>query len=178
MTKPLRASLLAASISMFAATTAYAIPSVQSDATPLQVADGSGATFTTGALSGPSTQQINFEILFPANAAEISFSWNAGISLAGYTLWSSSGPATWSLTSITPGVTFTGTGRSRSSNLFGAPAGYYSLVFDVSGATSANQKINGNIDVYDVPAPAALGLLGIGLLGMGCFNRRKGNTAS
>ena len=173
------ASLVISAVASLAATSAHAVP-VQVNATPLSLAAGAGATFTTGDLSGASQQQVNFESLTPSNAVEISFSWNAGITLANtnpYVLYSSSGPATWTQGTVVP-VTFTGTGRSRSSGTILAPFGYYSLVFDVASATGTGQKINGNIDAMDVPAPAALGLLGIGLLGMGLTRRRNGTTAT
>lgn len=171
------ASVVASSIALMSATSAHAIPTQQTDATPVAVAAGSGAVFVTGALSGASTQQINFQSLIPANALDISFSWNAGITLSGWNLYSSSGPASWTLGSLVP-VTFGTLGKSASASMIAAPYGYYSLVIDVASATGAGQKINGNIDANDVPAPAALGLLGIGLLGMGLTRRRNGSTTT
>jgi hypothetical protein len=46
------------------------------------------------------------------------------------------------------------------------------LQIDVSSAVGIDKRINGNIDTRDVPAPAVLPLLGIGLLGLGMARRK------
>jgi hypothetical protein len=163
------------SIAMFAAFSgANAVP-IQTSASPVDIPAGTGGTFQTGELLGASTQQINFQVLSPGNAVRVAFSWNEFVTLGSAMLLSSSGPGAWSTTAGTSvSMAFDNSEDTGSLSWTNVSSGYYVLQFGVTQATSSGQKINGNIDVRNVvPAPAALSLVGLGLIGLGWFGTKR-----
>ena len=183
---PSKLQLLAASVAL-ASVSLYSVPAAAVTVTALSPFSHDGVTNTGTGISlqnvgtTPFTHYFSFEVASPASTLSVALT-SSGSAINPWTgaIYAAQGTCLSTDVSCTLGtkvgdMTLTGNSLNFGANaaaqfLPNVPATY---ILEVIGTgTGNNSKYSGNISV-DVPAPAVLGLLGIGLMGMGLARRRS-----